>query len=169
MHDAVRDAARDHALLRPIFDAAQAKTRAGRVCVLDLVTHGVFAEVSADDYGLPRSVELRMLATLEERVEQGKHWLAQATTPEGKAEAEAVIANPEANPWYTFGISVSVSRHWSSEGWGINGSTWSVDDETESERVAALLTTALQVRDAIARLAFPTRKQVEETLEGEVG
>lgn len=102
--------------------------------------HGVYCEVSYDQYGYPQYIELRPRANLQETIEQVERWKRNATKDETKAEYDRILADPLGYVTYAQGVSITVglqSSYWgdrdgkhSTARYGINMSTCT---ESESE------------------------------------
>ena len=154
-------------ILRQALAARHDKRRQAAIRPDD-TAHGVHAHVSLDRFGLPDYIELSRLATPSERQEQVARWIAQAKTPEAKAEAQAFLDHPEAHPLSHFGSSVTLSRgHGEHRNtYGVNGSTFNTHDEEEAVRLRTLHDVAWHLRSALNDADLPKVEELEEILDG---
>lgn len=158
-------------ILVQIFASAEGHTRS--VFALRTELGEVWTSVSTDAHGLPQYVEIRKLADREERVEMAKAWLDRATTPEGKAQAEAILADPDAHPYYSGSTrtgSITISRNWrwsdredakATLTYGLNASTWQAEDDADAEEALRLVQVACLIRSKINALDLPNPTAIE--------
>jgi hypothetical protein len=158
-------------ILVQIFAAAESHTRSHFALRTEL--GNVYASVSTDSHGLPQYIEIRKLADREERTAQGHDWLKRfSTTPEGKAHAEAIIADPDAHPYYsgrtsTGSITVGQISTWASReetdkplGYSLNASTWQAETEEDADEAVRLVQIANLIRSKLNALALPTASTI---------
>jgi len=161
-------------VVRTLLDAGTTSRR--RDVALDLSAYSfgkVYASVSLSASGFPQYVEIRRLADRAERLEQATRWLAQATTPEGKAQAEAILADPDAFPYYsgkTSTGSITVGEAWQHGEnevvtFTLNASTWQAETDDEARDAWRLVGAAEVVRRKLNAMCFPSASVIRNRLD----
>jgi hypothetical protein len=163
-------------VIRQILDSRSTSRRS--LVALDLTAYDfgrVFAEVSFDSSGIPTYVEVRKLADREERIEQAKRWLDNATTKEGKEQAEGILANPDAFPYYSGKSSlgsITIGQAWQyndDEGkactYTLNASSWQAESNEDAADAWRLVGAACVVRSKLNASRFPSALEIRTRLE----
>jgi hypothetical protein len=164
---AVNDALhRASATPRPLFEAIMlAKDNPRRQIRVNGYGLSIHATVSFNRYGLPRHVELTKLASLEKTIASLNRWLlaeeqhaaATGKASEQKEQILAGLADPRGYAMSDNGSSITVGLY-GPDGtpWGLNASTWQVNNDEQAEEMRTLIATAFAIRDALNAADLPT-------------
>jgi hypothetical protein len=153
------------AVLRQILDSAD---RRRRPIALDLQNYSlgvVYAETTFSDTGLPRHVEIRKLATREQKVDAGERRLERARTEADRDEAIALRDNPgsfalpaPATP--TGSVTVCEASTWLTEAktqtFTLNASSWQAMTDEDARDAVRLVMAGELIRAKLNALAFPS-------------
>lgn len=152
-------------VLRQILDAAD---RRRRPIALDLSAYSlgvVYAETTFADTGLPRYVEIRKLATREQKVATAERWLERAKTDADRDEATALRDNPGSFALYdqatpTGSVTVGEASTWLTEAttqtFTLNASSWQAKTDEDARDAVRLVMAAELIRAKLNALAFPS-------------
>lgn len=159
-------------VLRQILDAAE---RRRRPIALDLSAYSlgvVYAETTFSDTGLPRYVEIRKLATREQKVATAERWLEQARTDADRDEALTLIANPGSFALYdqatpTGSVTVCEVSTWRSDchptqTFTLNASSWQARTDEDARDAVRLVMAGELIRAKLNALSFPSASVIAE-------
>ena len=159
-------------VLRQILDSAD---RRRRPFALDLSAYSlgvVYAETSFSDTGLPRYIEIRKLASREQKVAMATRWLERATTDADRDEAQALLDNPGSFALYdqaspTGSVTVGEASSWSkpdvlTQAFTLNASSWQAKTDEDAGDAWRLVGAADLVRRKLNALDFPSPSVISD-------
>jgi hypothetical protein len=157
-------------VLRQILDAGKRKRRA---IALDLSAYSfgkVYALVSFTDTGLPNYIEIRKLATREQKVARAERWLEQARTDAERSEAQALLENPGTFEDYdgsspTGSVTICEASNWNkpdvrTQTFTLNASSWQARTDEDALDAWRIVGAADVVRRKLNALAFPSASAI---------